>query len=121
MNDHAWMGQAACAGTALALYFDNVDDYDVAKRTCANCSVATECLAYAAKHGIDYGVWGGMTARKRHSYRIEQNGPREQGPLPMSKEHGTRWRYKTAKCRCELCRQWNRVQTANQRARARAA
>lgn len=40
---------------------------------CAACPVREACLFYALDHGIDFGVWGGLTAEQRRQVaeRIE--------------------------------------------------
>jgi WhiB family redox-sensing transcriptional regulator len=35
------------------------------RELCAICSVSPECLAYALRNRIPYGVWGGMTTAER--------------------------------------------------------
>ncbi len=39
----------------------------VLKEICGRCVVRDECLAYAQSHGIDHGIWGGLSPRERHS------------------------------------------------------
>lgn len=48
---------------------------------CNNCPVQAQCLEYALKHDIRYGIWGGTTARDRQlmkrralSRRNKRNG-----------------------------------------------
>lgn len=38
-----------------------------AREICRPCPVRTECLAHALDHGIEFGVWGGMTERERRA------------------------------------------------------
>ena len=38
-----------------------------ARQFCRICPVRTECLAHALDHGIEFGVWGGMTERERRA------------------------------------------------------
>ncbi len=36
-----------------------------ARAVCARCPVQEECLEYALKHNIEFGVWGGMSRKER--------------------------------------------------------
>lgn len=36
-----------------------------AKAECARCPVRAECLGYALDNGLDYGIFGGLTADER--------------------------------------------------------
>ncbi len=34
---------------------------DQAKRVCQSCPVRTPCLDFALRHGLGFGIWGGVT------------------------------------------------------------
>lgn len=36
---------------------------------CAVCPVRVRCAEYALEHGIDYGIWGGLTSDERREVR----------------------------------------------------
>lgn len=78
----AWMADAACHGKPTEVFFPSVAEgaeargnhlrveYARAKRICADCVVADDCLAYAlATHQSD-GVWGGVGPRVRKDMRV---------------------------------------------------
>lgn len=37
---------------------------------CKTCPVKTQCLEYALKHNIKYGVWGGTSAYARRKLKL---------------------------------------------------
>jgi WhiB family redox-sensing transcriptional regulator len=43
-----------------------------AKAVCAVCDVAADCLAYAEKTHIQFGIWGGLTENDRRKRRKQQ-------------------------------------------------
>jgi WhiB family redox-sensing transcriptional regulator len=61
-----WMAQGNCHDEPPSTFFpsDGVG-VEVAKRICATCPVAAECLEYALDNRIDHGVWGGTSERQR--------------------------------------------------------
>lgn len=64
----AWMTDASCAEVDGDLFFPNKGETsDEAKRICASCPVARQCL----ERGINepFGVWAGTTARQRRRMR----------------------------------------------------
>lgn len=65
-----WTAQAACIGVDPDLFFPvRGGDVSAAKRVCAMCPVAAECLAYAMDTHQCYGVWGGRSERERRRMR----------------------------------------------------
>ena len=66
-----WMDDAACAQTDPDLFFAENGGWKDAKKICAGCPVAAQCLAYAvrveSRLRVDerHGVFGGLTARER--------------------------------------------------------
>ncbi|MQA05771.1 MAG: WhiB family transcriptional regulator [Streptosporangiales bacterium] len=65
--NETWALSAACKGGDPDRLFVRGAEQNHAKRICTSCPVRTECLAYALDHGMEYGVWGGMTERERRS------------------------------------------------------
>ena len=65
-----WMSKARCRDAAPETFFPN-DGAGVARarRVCANCDVAQDCLLYALDHGLEHGVWGGKSERERRRLR----------------------------------------------------
>lgn len=65
-NPTPWMNDGNCKDQPPSTFFpsDGVG-VEVAKRICATCPVAAECLNYALDNRIDHGVWGGTSERQR--------------------------------------------------------
>lgn len=62
-----WENFAACAGMDRRVWFANGNGV-TAKKVCARCFVADDCLAFAIKtepSDLRYGVFGGMTSGER--------------------------------------------------------
>ena len=64
--ESAWMVKGNCRNYPPAVFFpsDGVG-VDRARRICATCQVADDCLEYALVNRIDHGVWGGASERER--------------------------------------------------------
>lgn len=64
----AWVEEALCAQTDPEEFFPPKGRSPrEAKKVCAACPVAAECLAYALDNGERHGVWGGLSERERRS------------------------------------------------------
>ena len=65
------MAEALCAQVDAEMFFPEKQGAHnrAAKRTCLRCDVRTECLDYAVKHKIAWGIWGGKSDRERRSLR----------------------------------------------------
>jgi hypothetical protein len=63
----AWMriGECVTSGDAVGFFSDHGGSNASAKRVCARCVVRDECLGYALRHEIEFGVWGGTSPRER--------------------------------------------------------
>lgn len=69
-NLNHWSELAACAEVDPDLFFPKHDYRDRAqvndaKKICRGCSVKMECLDYAMKEQIEYGVFGGLSEGER--------------------------------------------------------
>ncbi|MGW1713262.1 WhiB family transcriptional regulator [Streptomyces sp. NPDC002156] len=66
-----WLRQAACVGEDPELFFPvgtagpALRDIATAKRVCARCPVAAQCLDWALRSGQTSGVWGGTCEEER--------------------------------------------------------
>lgn len=71
-TDISWQDEAACQDSGNKIYFadPSTDRQDVAqaKSICKKCNVRWECLEFATKNDIMYGIWGGFTTPERNSY-----------------------------------------------------
>lgn len=65
-REQPWMRHGLCRGYEPSVFFpsDGVG-VETAKRICAECPVASECLEYALDYRIEHGVWGGASERAR--------------------------------------------------------
>ena len=62
----SWEEFANCRGGDGEIFFTPGATHEVrAKAVCRSCAVRWECLAYALKHHVEHGVWGGLTDRER--------------------------------------------------------
>jgi WhiB family redox-sensing transcriptional regulator len=90
-----WYDDAACKGLGHLMFPDrgNAQMAYAATAICDTCPVTKQCLDSALKTDERFGVWGGLTERKRREIR----NPR--GPSPC----GTRSAYDRG-CRCFDCK-----------------
>lgn len=94
-----WARQALCSGADPDLWFpQRGDSTRGAIATCHQCPVETQCLDYALRWSIDFGVWGGTTPDQRRRMRSRRVGRPRLLPSP----HGTTSRYAQG-CRCDTC------------------
>ena len=70
MNVDDWRDAANCATTDPELFFPESSDVGPAKKVCAECGVRLECLAFALRHHIHEGVWGGLSGKERRRLRV---------------------------------------------------
>lgn len=72
-----WTCRAACVRADPDLFFPVgvgplcQDQIRLAKRWCAGCPVADDCLAWAVSTGERHGIWGGTTPDERRLIRVE--------------------------------------------------
>ncbi|GMM94632.1 WhiB family transcriptional regulator [Microbacterium sp. MTN4-26] len=65
-----WQTDALCTQVDPEIFFPNQGEPSTdARRICASCDVAAECLEYALRERIDHGVWGGRTPRERNALK----------------------------------------------------
>jgi WhiB family redox-sensing transcriptional regulator len=61
-----WRMQAACFDADPDMFFphdgQNIRD---ARAICSRCPVQEQCLEYALRNSIEFGVWGGLSVRER--------------------------------------------------------
>lgn len=93
LTSPAWMRDALCAQVDPELFFPDKGGGSTqeAKKVCARCPVAAECLDYALEgaaacdgertgHGnpFRFGIWGGVSERDRRG--LEQQLTQEEEP-----------------------------------------
>jgi WhiB family redox-sensing transcriptional regulator len=67
-----WFKKGNCYGKDTSMFYPETGDISGAKKAkilCTGCPVRAECLAYALNNNELFGVWGGMTVRKRKKLR----------------------------------------------------
>jgi WhiB family redox-sensing transcriptional regulator len=70
-----WRDGAACRHRDPELFFPEgtagpaLRQADQAKRVCQSCPVRTPCLDFALRHGLGFGIWGGVTGEERRVLR----------------------------------------------------
>jgi WhiB family transcriptional regulator, redox-sensing transcriptional regulator len=60
-----WQERAACRGMGPAFFFPTTGTNNKAPEICDTCPVRWECFDYAVKHNMVYGIWGGVTEKRR--------------------------------------------------------
>ncbi len=70
-----WRDRAACRTENPELFFPSTAGAGAqrlqrqAKAVCATCPVLADCLSWALTEGLDFGVFGGLTADERRALR----------------------------------------------------
>jgi WhiB family redox-sensing transcriptional regulator len=70
-----WRKEAACLDMPPSIFFPvgiKSEEEAPAKAICAACPVADECLEFALKHRINYGIWGETNPRERDRIRARR-------------------------------------------------
>jgi len=73
----SWQDGAACVGMDPRLFFgpdgERGQEREIreakAKAICALCPVCAQCLDYALRNSIKYGIWGGFNKEERAQER----------------------------------------------------
>lgn len=70
-----WREDAACKGVDPNIFVpslgrgDGRNTYKEARTYCSQCSVVNDCLNYALKVNMEFGMFGGTTPRQRRSLK----------------------------------------------------
>lgn len=71
-TDISWQDEAACNSQGNDIFFADPScqstEINQAKAICKRCDVRWNCLNFAVKNDIAYGIWGGFTPAERNSY-----------------------------------------------------
>lgn len=73
LTPEAWVTDAACAQADPDAFFPKSGDLETvraAKRICASCPVAAQCLDYAIRTHPTAGIWGGVGVK--HLQRLRR-------------------------------------------------
>jgi WhiB family transcriptional regulator, redox-sensing transcriptional regulator len=68
-----WQDRVACSGMDVQLFFapdfERSQEREIreakAKAVCRSCPVRVQCLDYALRNSIRYGIWGGLNQEER--------------------------------------------------------
>jgi WhiB family redox-sensing transcriptional regulator len=67
-DERPWVVFSACRDKDPDIFFPATkEESDVAISICLTCPVRSECLAYALEARERFGIWGGLTDKKRWS------------------------------------------------------
>ncbi|MFZ0664777.1 MAG: WhiB family transcriptional regulator, partial [Acidimicrobiales bacterium] len=86
-----WRRFALCLQFEPELWFSyEPEDGVKAVRVCSECPVRLDCLGWAIAHNEIFGIWGGISARKRTRIRAEmrRKQPSIFGPISSGAGHG---------------------------------
>lgn len=66
----SWMLDALCSQVDPELFFpDKGGNPRPAIEICRRCPVQVECLEYALRNHMGYGIWGGLTSHQRRDIK----------------------------------------------------
>ena len=69
--DYSWRTRARCRNVDTNEFFpEDGENASHLKEFCGGCDVRAECLAFALKHNITDGVFGGTSPRERREIRM---------------------------------------------------
>jgi WhiB family redox-sensing transcriptional regulator len=113
----AWHQNAACRGHGPDVFFPTTGkSLAPARDLCAGCPVAEPCLDDALDHGVDEGMWGGLTPAQRRGARDTQ-APRVVASVCVSCsatfESKIASSYCSGRCRMRAWRDRGRVRAAH--------
>jgi WhiB family redox-sensing transcriptional regulator len=83
-----WRHRAACRGhdnPELWFPLDEERPDALALAICAGCPVQAECLAFALDHGLDFGVFGGLTRGERRELHRPARPRKVRAPRPRAR------------------------------------
>jgi len=75
-SKYSWREQASCKGIDPNVFVPNENSgltgrttYAVARDFCKRCTVVNECLMFALKENMEFGMFGGTTPRERRGLK----------------------------------------------------
>jgi hypothetical protein len=67
-SDASFFDDALCPQTDPEIFFpDKGSSPKEAKSICGRCEVADRCLQWAIDNSMEFGIWGGLSARERRN------------------------------------------------------
>jgi WhiB family redox-sensing transcriptional regulator len=85
-----WREFALCLNYQPYLWYsEEAGDAVKAVRICEECPVRSDCLSWAIARNESYGIWGGVSARRRMRMRAEmrQKGSSPSATIPTLDSH----------------------------------
>lgn len=71
--ERKWVSRGRCRYRHVDEFFaERGESTAHAKSFCRECEVVADCLEYALKHRILFGVWGGKSERERRAIRRQR-------------------------------------------------
>lgn len=74
-----WRDRAKCLDTDPEVFFIKMGHE--AKKICSDCPVTAQCLAFAARAGLAYGVFGGKNRTERGFGRLPGSSEGDEEPM----------------------------------------
>ena len=77
-----WRDEALCQNEQSDLFFPigrtgpAIAQIEAAKEVCGQCPVQARCLEWALTHGVDHGVWGGLSEDERRLWKRRERRKR---------------------------------------------
>jgi len=75
-----WHGRGLCRWVRADFFPLVGQDAADARRICVCCAVREDCLEYAVRYRIRFGIWGGKTFDERRKLRRRTQEPRQKTP-----------------------------------------
>lgn len=100
----AWMADANCRGMDPGLFFPaQGEDAGHARAVCRACDVQAECLAFAVNNAEKFGIWGGVSEKRRRILRRDY-GMSERRSTECGTEGGYQRHWREGEPACTECR-----------------
>ena len=65
-----WRDEAECKNLDIEMFF-GPEGRRASRKVCADCPVRMDCLEFALVNGIEYGMYGGLTAMERARISVD--------------------------------------------------
>lgn len=77
-DDISWMKRGKCVGTHPDTFFPEQGQSSTSARDkCVGCPVRVDCLRYALRNEVKWGIWGNTSWRERRKILKRQREARE--------------------------------------------
>lgn len=69
LSGEEWGEMAGCKNVAREIFYPEDGDYGQASEVCEVCPVRVQCLGYALRNNIKWGMWGNTSPETRRKIR----------------------------------------------------